>query len=383
MIKTLVISAMLPPYHHGGADKMGQLFIDELVQRGFDPLVLTHKASRQGNYLFLPVLFGNICSPKKITQQGRFVKLAYHLLDLFNPLLLLELIYWFTTKKVKVIYAHNITYFGLNVMVATRMCNIKFVQINHDYYYTCVKSSRFTAGQNCANTCTSCALFRVPIKLLSESVDAVFVSKALQDSITSDVKFRTAQVIYNPKQDANRSDTVHSETNPTFTFGYLGAISENKGIVQFLKRHVDLLESMGVNILIAGTGQGQYYEDFLTLVSFNPAVIYVGQTAPEEFFLNIKFLLVPSVWNEPLATVILEALAYGIPAIANHTGGSSEMIDQGQTGFYFDLFDQSSAQDQLKQIVQLSNSDYEALQKNINAKPWPTKASWIESILKI
>ena len=209
------------------------------------------------------------------------------------------------------------------------------------------------------------------------------MSKALQDSITSDVKFRTAQVIYNPKQDANRSDTVHSETNPTFTFGYLGAISENKGIVQFLKRHVDLLESMGVNILIAGTGQGQYYEDFLTLVSFNPAVIYVGQTAPEEFFLNIKFLLVPSVWNEPLATVILEALAYSIPVVANHTGGSSEMIDQGQTGFYFDLFDQSSAQDQLKQIVQLSNSDYEALQKNINAKPWPTKASWIESILKI
>ncbi|MDA0357464.1 MAG: glycosyltransferase [Bacteroidetes bacterium] len=383
MIKTLVISAMLPPYHHGGAEKMGQLFVDELVHRGFNPLVLTHKASRQGSYLFLPVLLGNVCSPKKITQQGRFVKLIYHLLDLFNPILLLELIYWFTTKKVKVIYAHNITYFGFNIMIAARICNIKFVQITHDYYYTCVKSSRFTAGRNCSKNCTSCAIFKAPIKLLSHSVEAVFVSKALQDSITTDVKFRTAQVIYNPKQDANSSDTVHSETNPTFTFGYLGAISENKGIVQFLKRHVDLLESMGVNILIAGSGEGQYYEDFLTLVNSNPAVTYVGQTVPEEFFPKIKFLLVPSVWNEPLATVILEALAYGIPAIANHTGGSSEMIDQGQTGFYFDLFDQSSAQDQLKRIVELSNSDYEALQKNINAKPWPTKASWIESILKI
>ena len=381
MTKTLVISSMLPPYHHGGAEKMAMLFIDELVQRGIDPLVLTHKGSRQGNYRFLPVFFGNVCSPKQIIRQGRLLKLAYHLLDLFNPLLFLELIYFCIAKKVKVIYAHNITYFGFNVLMAAKICNIKLVQITHDYYYSCVKSSRFKAGQNCSKTCTGCALLRAPVKLFSRSVDGVFVSKALRDNLTSDLKFKTAKVVYNPRQEVSSRTSVQMESNSSFTLGYLGAIAENKGILQFLQQHFDLLDSIGANVLIAGSGKGQYFDDFLALVNSNPSLTYVGQTVPEEFFPKIKFLLVPSVWNEPLATVILEALAYGIPVLANHTGGSSEIIDQGQTGFYFDFFDPNSAKDQLKRIIKVSNSDYEDLQKNIKAKAWPSKANWIETIL--
>ncbi len=383
MTKTLVISAILPPYHHGGAEKMAKLFIDELVQRGIEPIVLTHKGARQGDYRFLPVFFGNVCSPKKITQQSRLLKLAYHLLDLFNPLLFLELIYFFITKKVKVIYAHNITYYGFNVLMAAKICNIKFVQITHDYYYSCVKSSRYKAGQNCSKTCLGCAWLRAPVKLFSRSVDSVFVSKALQDNLTSDLNFKTAKVVYNPRQEVGTRTSLQMESNPTFTLGYLGTIAENKGILQFLKRHLDLLESIGANVLIAGSGKGQYFDDFLAYVNSNPSLTYMGQTVPEEFFPKIKYLLVPSVWNEPLATVILEALAFGIPVLANHTGGSSEMIDQGQTGFYFDFFDPNSAKNKLKQSIELSKSDYEDLQKNIKAKAWPSKANWIETILTI
>ena len=383
MSRTLIISAMLPSQYKGGAEKIAQLCIDELRSTTNEPLILTHKKSRYGNGSFLPVFFGNICSPNKITQKGVLVKLIYHLLDIFNPILLLELIYLFTAKKVKVIYAHNITYFGFNVLIASRVCGIKYVQFSHDYYYTCVKSSRFRAGRNCEKTCTSCALLRAPVKLFSQSVEAAFVSQAIQSSITSELKFSSTQVLYNPKQNVANNDLVSSKQAPEFTLGYLGAISENKGILQFLQAHLPLLESLGVNMMIAGSGEGQYFQDFLTLVNTHPSINYLGQTAPERFFPKIKFLLVPSLWNEPLATVILEAIAYGVPVIANHTGGSCEMIDQGQTGYCLDLFDNTNSKEQLQQIFSLSENDYQALQKNIKAKDWPSKEDWIETILNI
>lgn len=44
------------------------------------------------------------------------------------------------------------------------------------------------------------------------------------------------------------------------------------------------------------------------------------------------FGLAPSVWPEPCATVVLEAMAFGKPVIATNIGGMPDMIDHGETG---------------------------------------------------
>jgi glycosyltransferase involved in cell wall biosynthesis len=43
-------------------------------------------------------------------------------------------------------------------------------------------------------------------------------------------------------------------------------------------------------------------------------------------------LLFPSLWGEPLSRVLLEASALGAPIIAMRTGGTSDLIVDGETG---------------------------------------------------
>ncbi len=45
-------------------------------------------------------------------------------------------------------------------------------------------------------------------------------------------------------------------------------------------------------------------------------------------FANLDLLLVPSVWPEPNALVILEAFAAGVPVLAFRAGGIPEFLDQ-------------------------------------------------------
>ncbi len=383
MNRSLVVSAMLPPYYQGGAEKIAQLFIDEYTIKQEHPFVLTHRAARQGSYNFLPVIFGNICSPKTIVKKWRLVKLMYHLLDLFNPILCIELVYQFRSKGITTIYAHNTTYFGYNILIASKLCGIKYVQIIHDYYLTCVKSSRFKTGAICHKTCATCTAFRIPVKSLTTSMHAVFVSQALQKMIEKERQFKSSRVIYNPAQPFFEVTDALIEKPKVFTLGYLGAISENKGILQFLKLHKDSFESSGVNILIGGTGQGPYFETFLKFIASCDFVYFLGQTTPKDFFPRVKFLLVPSLWHEPLATVILESMSHATPCIANLTGGSPEMIDHGQTGYCLDLFDSAETEKLWTEILSMNQQSYQLMSRSAKEKSWTSKQDWINSILNI
>ena len=48
---------------------------------------------------------------------------------------------------------------------------------------------------------------------------------------------------------------------------------------------------------------------------------------------NLDILLVPSVWAEPAALVILEAFAAGVPVIGFRVGGIPEFVEDGLNGF--------------------------------------------------
>jgi len=57
---------------------------------------------------------------------------------------------------------------------------------------------------------------------------------------------------------------------------------------------------------------------------------------PEDFLPEIDVLVVPSVWDEPLPTVVVEAFTHGVPVIGSRRGGIPELIEDGRTGLLFD-----------------------------------------------
>ena len=114
---------------------------------------------------------------------------------------------------------------------------------------------------------------------------------------------------------------------------YFGRLSKEKGVETFLKAH-KILKNL-IPIKIVGTGP---IEDKLKL-SFPMAEFSGYRKGKElkEIIAHSAFVVVPSEGNENCSMVVLEAMAYGKPIIASRIGGIPEQVEDGKTGFLFEM----------------------------------------------
>ena len=59
----------------------------------------------------------------------------------------------------------------------------------------------------------------------------------------------------------------------------------------------------------------------------------------DKFYSAIDILVLPSLLPDPLPTVVLEAMQYGIPVVATPQGGALEMIADNETGIFIPMPD--------------------------------------------
>jgi glycosyltransferase involved in cell wall biosynthesis len=64
-------------------------------------------------------------------------------------------------------------------------------------------------------------------------------------------------------------------------------------------------------------------------------------------------VVVPTLSPEPLARIVMEGMACGLVVIASHTGGSPEMIVNGEDGFLFEPGDSGQLGELLAQLAQV------------------------------
>lgn len=114
---------------------------------------------------------------------------------------------------------------------------------------------------------------------------------------------------------------------------YLGRLSREKGIETLLEAHSKLGNEIGLKV--AGSGplerelRGRYqHAEFLGYQTGEKIKKTVASSA---------FVVVPSEWYENCPMVVLEAMAMGKPVIGSRIGGIPEQIDDGRTGFLFEM----------------------------------------------
>jgi glycosyltransferase involved in cell wall biosynthesis len=126
-------------------------------------------------------------------------------------------------------------------------------------------------------------------------------------------------------------DTASRDRSGIRTIGFIGNISEDKGIFDFLEL-VELLGNQGCKLsaLVAGPFQKVAVEaDVRSRLKSLPAVRYIGPTYGQEkviFFDSIDVLICP-VRNEYEGIVIHEAMSFGVPVIARDSGCIAEIVD--------------------------------------------------------
>jgi glycosyltransferase involved in cell wall biosynthesis len=119
--------------------------------------------------------------------------------------------------------------------------------------------------------------------------------------------------------------------------GYIGRLSAEKGVLNFVKAIQVILKSQNdVNFIIGGDGQlREEIENFVNENNIQDRVKLSGWISHDELpvFLNrLKLLVLPS-YTEGLPNIILEAMACGTPVLATHVGAIPDLIRDEFTGF--------------------------------------------------
>jgi len=138
---------------------------------------------------------------------------------------------------------------------------------------------------------------------------------------------------------------------------FLGRLIPAKGIAVLFDAWKIIRSELGdraPKLVIAGAGpmESQVRE----LAAQNPLVEFRGMVSGSEkhgLLANCRAMIAPSVWWEPLGLVTYEAYDFGKPVLAARSGGLTETVVHGQTGF---LHEPGNAAELARQVIELDAS---------------------------
>lgn len=143
---------------------------------------------------------------------------------------------------------------------------------------------------------------------------------------------------------------------------YIGRLSTQKGI-DILSEAIAALMSEGINIIVVGRGEGPYYNmlDSMRSRFAGNFHFHIGFDEPFAHFVyaGSDIFLMPSKY-EPCGLGQMIAMHYGTIPVARNTGGISDTVEEGKTGFLFNEYSTGA----------FTNSINTALGKYSSKKAW-------------
>jgi glycosyltransferase involved in cell wall biosynthesis len=124
-------------------------------------------------------------------------------------------------------------------------------------------------------------------------------------------------------------------------------LSEKDKVVLFVGRHLpekgldflipafNLLSKKNKNTKLVIVGEDALTFIYKQLASSNKNILFPGRVPNNsliDYYKASDMLVLPSVWHEPQATVLYEAMAAKLPIVATSTGGTTELIKECESG---------------------------------------------------
>ena len=345
-MKIAFIASMYAPYVGGGAELVVQNQAEELARRGHTVHVLT--LGEPGGQVARSVLQGvgivrvplaNLYLPGT-SRPGSLQRMAWHAKDVSNERMARAAREWLSELRPDLVVCHNLYGWSAAVWPAIKSLGFPLVQVLHDQYLRCVRSSMFKTRQ-CAGPCTSCRLMRLPHQRLSRLPDAVVgVSRYIVDSLVQDGYFQDVPLlthILNASHLDTRSRPTPPLTGPELVFGFIGSLHAIKGVEPLLSAFRAAAKP-DWRLRIAGTGDPGFVAQ-LQARHADPRIEFLGRQNPASFYLGLDATVVPSLCNDTLPSVVFESLIHGRPVIGSRRGGIPEMIEHGSSGLLYDPAD--------------------------------------------
>jgi len=201
----------------------------------------------------------------------------------------------------------------------------------------------------------------------------ICVSKAVQDHwIKNSPSLQTKiQIIYNGIGPIEKSTSINFKTHyeipkEAIVIGMAGRVHFWKGqqyflqiAKQLLKQNLNNNHTPPIYFIITGDafpGYEYLVDEILAFIKENKLsdrIFYTGfEDQMDKFYSTVDLLILPSQLPDPLPTVVLEAMQYGIPVAATAQGGALEMIIENETGIFIPMDDVSAATNSIYNLLE-------------------------------
>jgi glycosyltransferase involved in cell wall biosynthesis len=344
-VKVAFISSLYHPNGIGGAEVTVRLIAEGLVRAGHAATVISlapdgiERVGEEGGVRTVYLPLANLYWQHGPVRRGLAAKLAWHLVEGYNPVMGRRLRRVLAVEQPDVVHAHNIEGFSAAAWTAARRLGLPVVQTVHDYYLACPRCTMLRGQRNCVGQCADCRLLTGARRALSDIPAAVTaVSQRVLQRLSRAGLFAgvSRQVVIPGCNHAMADPPPRADLPPgtRLRLGYFGRLEPVIKGLELLLDAVATLPEDRVLLRIGGRGSDPFVAD-LRARHGGRNVEFLGFTDPATFFAGIDLLVVPSLWEDPLPRVVHEAFAFGVPVLGADVGGLPEMIDPGVTG---DLF---------------------------------------------
>jgi glycogen synthase len=376
-LRILFLSNYYPPHSVGGYEQWCQEVAEELCQRGHEILVLTThskrargiRASNNGvvvkDVLNLEVDLGSglvKSSIQMIKDRRRLEEESLHNLRVqlndFEPDVVMVWGMWNIPRSVPALLEEL-----LPDRIAYYLCD----------YWPSLPDSYIQRWQEKSRN----SLMSLPKQILARPVlsylknkpkheldlrNPICVSRRLRDLLVqAELPMEHAQIVYGGTQidDFKRVLPGNVEHNDILKLLYLGRIRADKGVHTIIEAMEATVRSeLHVTLDIVGFGNPDYIlslQKFIKSRNLQSAVSIksgVPRSRIPELLTAYHALVFPSVWEEPFARTVLEAMAAGLVVVGTTTGGTGEILIEGQTGLTFPVGDAQALSQQIIRLVQ-------------------------------
>jgi glycosyltransferase involved in cell wall biosynthesis len=138
---------------------------------------------------------------------------------------------------------------------------------------------------------------------------------------------------------------------------YAGRLSPEKGIEVAVRALAHLEDCPDVRLDIVGEGNPAYVAELVALIrrlGLDKRATLRGRVPRGDMPTTMAAydaLLFPSEWEEPFARIVLEAMASGLVVIGTPTGGTPEVLIDGETGLTFPRGNSTLLANQIRKLL--------------------------------
>lgn len=179
------------------------------------------------------------------------------------------------------------------------------------------------------------------LKTFSDKI--IVVSNAVKNHLSLEGKIDSKLIttIYNgvdnKKISMSKENVLRKELNipsESYVIGMVGRINSWKGQDDFVNAfsNLEIKNAPVYALIVGGTFEGEEWrkndlENLIKKKNLSDRVILIDFLKDiEKVYLAIDLFVLPSINPDPLPTVVLEAMSYGLPVIGYNHGGIKEMI---------------------------------------------------------